>query len=99
MHRAAHAAVPAQWFDMVYRSGVVVATGTELTYPLLPETMRIVAGVTGGLARDVFMAGAHSGTSLGVAFGVSAAIARRRAPGARHRRELSLELLSLQHAR
>ena len=70
MHRAAHAAAPARWFDMTYRSGVVVATGSELTYPLLPETMRIVAGVTGGLARDVFMAGAHSGTSLGVAFGV-----------------------------
>jgi DNA-binding NarL/FixJ family response regulator len=49
---------------------VVVATGTEITYPQLPETMRIVAGVTGGLARDVFMAGAHSGTSLGVSFGV-----------------------------
>jgi DNA-binding CsgD family transcriptional regulator len=70
MHRAAHAAAPARWFDMTYRSGVVVATGSSLTYPLLPETMRIVAGVTGGLARDVFMAGAHSGTSLGVAFGV-----------------------------
>ena len=61
---------PQRWFDMTYRSGVVVATGSELIYPLLPETMRIVAGVTGGLARDVFMAGAHSGTSLGVAFGV-----------------------------
>ena len=70
MHRASHAAAPARWFDMTYRSGVVVATGSELTYPLMPETMRIVTGVTGGLARDVFMAGAHSGTSLGVAFGV-----------------------------
>ena len=70
MHRAAHAAAPARWFDITYRSGVVVATGTELIYPVLPETMRIVAGVTGGLARDVFMAGAHSGTSLRVAFGV-----------------------------
>lgn len=70
MHRASHAAAPARWFDMTYRSGVVVATGSELTYPLMPETMRIIAGVTGGLARDVFMAGAHSGTSLGVAFGV-----------------------------
>ncbi len=70
LHRAAHAASPARWFDLTYRSGVVVATGTELIYPLLPETMRIVAGVTGGLARDAFIAGAHSGTSLGVAFGV-----------------------------
>jgi DNA-binding NarL/FixJ family response regulator len=70
MHRASHAAAPARWFDLTYRSGVVVATGSELIYPWLPETMRIVSGVTGGLARDVFMAGAHSGTSLGVAFGV-----------------------------
>jgi len=70
VHRAAHAASPARWFDLTYRSGAVVATGTELIYPLLPETMRIVAAVTGGRARDVFMAGAHSGTALGVAFGV-----------------------------
>ena len=70
LHRAAHAAAPARWFDLTYRSGAVVATGTELIYPLLPETMRIVVGVTGGLARDIFMAGAHSGTSLGISFGV-----------------------------
>ena len=70
LHRASHAAAPARWFDLTYRGGVVVATGSELIYPSLPETRRIVSGVTGGLARDVFMAGAHSGTSLGVAFGV-----------------------------
>jgi hypothetical protein len=70
LHRAAHAAAPERWFDLTYRSGDVVGTGSEKIYPRLPHTSRIVAGVTGGRARDVFMAGAQSGTALGVAFGV-----------------------------
>jgi DNA-binding NarL/FixJ family response regulator len=70
LHRAAHAAAPQAWFDLTYRSGHLVGTGSEIIYPRLPETIRIVAGVTGGRARDVFMAGGHSGTALGVAFGV-----------------------------
>lgn len=70
LHRAAHAAAPERWFDLTYRTGDVVGTGSEKIYPHLPQTIHIVAGVTGGLARDVFMAGAQSGTALGVAFGV-----------------------------
>ena len=57
------------WFDLTYRSGVV-GTGSEMIYPSLPETIRLVVGLTGGRARDVFMAGAQSGHRLGMAFGV-----------------------------
>ena len=57
-------------FDLTYRSGYVVGTGREIIYPHLPETIRLVVAVTGGRARDVFMAGAQSGTALGIAFGV-----------------------------
>ena len=70
LHRAAHAAAPQAWFDLTYRGGYVVGTGSEIIYPRLPETIRLVVGLTGGRARDVFMAGAQSGTALGIAFGV-----------------------------
>jgi DNA-binding NarL/FixJ family response regulator len=47
-----------------------VGTATEVIYPHLPYQARFFHLLTGGLARDLFMTGGQSGTSLGVAFGV-----------------------------
>ena len=68
--RAAHAIAPQAWFDFTYRGGYVVGTGTEIIVPRLPEVRSLPAKLTGGRARDIFMAGAQSGTDLGIAFGV-----------------------------
>ncbi len=68
--RVAHAVAPQAWFDFTYRGGYVVGTGTEIVVPRLPEVRSLPAILTGGRARDVFMAGAQSGTALGLAFGV-----------------------------
>ena len=70
IHRAGHAAAPQAWFDLTYRSGHQVGTATEVIYPHLPYQARFFHLLTGGLARDLFMTGGQSGTSLGVAFGV-----------------------------
>ena len=68
--RVAHAVAPQAWFDFTYRGGYVVGTGTEIVVPHLPQVRSLPAKMTGGRARDIFMAGAQSGTALGLAFGV-----------------------------
>lgn len=68
--RAAHAISPPTWFDLTYRGGHVVGTGSELVVPHLPHVRSLPASLTGGRAKDVFLAGAQSGTPLGIAFGV-----------------------------
>ncbi len=68
--RAAHAIAPQAWFDFTYRAGYVVGTGSEIVVPHLPQVRSLPASLTGGRAKDVFMAGAQSGTALGMAFGV-----------------------------
>lgn len=68
--RAAHAISPQAWFDLTYRGGHIVGTGSELVVPRLPKVRHLPALLTGGRAKDVFLTGAQSGTSLGLAFGV-----------------------------
>ena len=68
--RAAHAIAPQAWFDFTYRAGYVVGTGSDIVVPHLPQVRSLPARLTGGRAKDVFMAGAQSGTALGMAFGV-----------------------------
>jgi DNA-binding NarL/FixJ family response regulator len=68
--RTAHAIAPQAWFDLTYRGGHVVGTGSEIVAPRLPQVRSLPATLTGGRAKDVFMAGAQSGTALGMAFGV-----------------------------
>lgn len=68
--RVAHGLASEKSMDLTYRSGVTIATASELVFPQLPEMQRLVLGLFKALIRDLLVVNCQSGQGSGVSIGM-----------------------------
>jgi DNA-binding CsgD family transcriptional regulator len=68
--RAAHALASEASLDLTYRSGVVIATGSELVFPRLPDMKRAFVGLVTRHVSDMLVVTCLSGNGMGMSIGV-----------------------------
>lgn len=68
--RMSHALATEKSLDLTYRTGVVIATASELVFPQLPDMHRMFKSLLKGRMRDLLVINCQSGMGSGVSMGV-----------------------------
>lgn len=67
--RMSHALATEKSLDLTYRTGVVVATASELVFPRFPDMHRMFRSLLKGRMRDLLVINCLSGTGSGISIG------------------------------
>jgi DNA-binding NarL/FixJ family response regulator len=65
-----HALATEKSLDLTYRTGVVIATASELVFPRLPDMHKMFKSLLRGRIRDLLVINCLSGTGSGLSIGV-----------------------------
>src|SRR5688500_5152489 len=68
--RMSHALATEKSLDLTYRTGVVIATASELVFPRLPDMHKMFRNLLKGRMRDLLVINCLSGIGSGVSIGV-----------------------------
>jgi DNA-binding NarL/FixJ family response regulator len=68
--RMSHALATEKSLDLTYRTGVVIATASELVFPRLPDMHKMFKKLLKGHMRDLLVINCQSGVGTGVSIGV-----------------------------
>lgn len=68
--RMSHALSTEKSLDLTYRTGVVIATASELVFPRLPDMHKMFMKLLRGRVQDLLVINCQSGVSSGVSIGM-----------------------------
>lgn len=68
--RMSHALATEKSLDLTYRTGVVIATASELVFPRLPDMHRMFMKLIKGRVQDLLVINCQSGMGSGVSIGI-----------------------------
>jgi DNA-binding NarL/FixJ family response regulator len=68
--RMSHALASEKSLDLTYRTGVVIATASELVFPRLPDMQKMFLKLLKGHVQDLLVINCQSGIGSGVSIGV-----------------------------
>src|SRR5690606_25852645 len=68
--RMSHTLATEKSLDLTYRTGVVIATASELVFPRLPDMHRMFMKLIKGRVQDLIVINCQSGMGSGVSIGM-----------------------------
>jgi DNA-binding CsgD family transcriptional regulator len=68
--RMSHALSPEKSLDLTYRTGVVIATASELVFPRLPDMHKMFLKLLKGRVQDLLVINCQSGVGSGLSIGM-----------------------------